>query len=134
MLSAFLAELLRQCIKQLLLQNKWLLDYVQKGEKCIEVCNSVLIYLAKVILFYLFAFSVLSEEKREQEMSVPRFLNSRRPFRCSFLIVFLNLYLHEAAEVLVPTFFSHADFESLSKQNNIQVCLLSIEHLNAKKT
>lgn len=66
-------------------------------------------------------------------MSIPRFLNSRRPFRCSFLIVFLNLCLYEAAEILVPTLFSHADFESLSKQNIIQVCLLSIEYLNAKK-
>lgn len=91
-------------------------------------------FLAKVILFYLFAFFVVSEGKREQEMSVPRFLNSRRPFRCSFLIVFLNLCLYKAAEVLVSTLFSHADFESLSKQNIIQVCLLSIEHLNAKKT
>lgn len=91
-------------------------------------------FLAKVILFYLFAFSVVSEGKREQEMSVPRFLNSRRPFRCSFLIVYLYLYLYGAAEVLVPTSFSHADFVSLSKQNIIQVCLLSIEQLNAKQT
>lgn len=92
-------------------------------------------FLAKVILFYLFAFSVASEGKREQEMSVPRFLNSRRSFRCSSLIVFLYLYLYlyGAVEVLVPTLFSHADFENLSKQNIIQVCLLSIEPLNAKK-
>lgn len=66
-------------------------------------------------------------------MSIPRFLNSR-PFRCSFLIVFLNLYPYEAAEILVSTLFFRADFESLSKQNIIQVCLLSIEYLNAKKT
>lgn len=120
-------------IKQLLLQNKWLLDYVQKGENVLRFAIQYS-FLAKVILFYLFAFSVVSEGKREQEMSVPRFLNSRRPFRCSFLIVIPNLYLYEAAEVLAPTLFSHADFEILSKQNIIQVCLLSIENLNAKKT
>lgn len=101
------------------------------GEKCVEVCISVLI-LGKRNFILFVCFSVASEGKREQEMSVPRFLNTRRPFRCSFLIVCLNLYLYEVAEILVPTLLSHADFENSSKQNIIQVCLLSLEYLNAK--
>lgn len=89
-------------------------------------------FWAKEILFYLFAFSAVSEGKREQEMSVPRSLNIRRPFRCSFLIVYLNLYLYEGVEMLVPTLFSHADIKSSSEQNIIQVYLLSLEYVNAE--
>lgn len=102
------------------------------GDKNILKFASQYSFWAKVILFCLFAFSVLSEGKREQEMSVPSFLNTRGPFRCYFLVLYLNLYLYGAVEILVPILFSHADIKSSSKQNIIQVCLLSLEYMNAK--
>jgi len=80
----------------------------------------------KCSFILLFAFSMVCEGTSEQEMSVPRFLNARRPFRCSFLTVCLNLYLYEGAEILVPTlFFSCRNLKLIKTDYYPSVSLIS---------
>lgn len=69
-----------------LLQNKQLVDYVHVGKNILRFASKYSFW-AKVILFCSFAFSVVREGKREEEIPVPRFQNTRRPFRYSFLVV-----------------------------------------------